>query len=121
MINPTITDTGLVTFLEMQLKRAGYSWLDIDPVEDREIGRYKFATFRADLCDPNGVVYGAWIVCGGPVRDQNAVFPESSVYNQENYPTIERAIAQQIGWLVLDGRLKLVSHSDGKRVGKGTS
>ena len=108
----TINDPGLISILEDQLRAANMSWLQILPKRDQYVFDHVFAIYTSSLCDGNGAVFDAWIVSGG--YNGEGPFPFGGIYNLENFPTEEDALAAHIGRLVLDGNLKLLPQSDGK-------
>lgn len=109
MIKATISDSGLVTILEKQMETAQMSLAFIEPVRDQHLFGHPFAIYVASLCDSNGCVYDAWVVSGGY---NGSDFPYGGIYNKENYPKDQDALAAHVGRLVIDAHLKLVEPAD---------
>jgi len=105
----TINDPGLISVLESQLRNAGMSWLEIIPQCDRHVYGHPFAIYRSSLCNTDGVVFDAWIVSGGQSSNE---LPFGSLYNLDNYPVKEEALASHIGRLVLGTHLQLVQNDE---------
>lgn len=99
----TITDPGLQVILEQQLRTAKISWLDIASHSDHVVCGYPFAIYNAALSSENGAMFDAWLVSGGGQDD----FPYGGIYNRENYPDLEDALAAHIGKLVLSDQVQL--------------
>lgn len=104
----SINDDGIESLLHFQLKVANVSWLELKPFKDISIGDHTLAVFTGTLSkksDNKTHVLNAWIVVGGNM---------SAFYNQDNYPTVNDAIAQHIGRLALEGKILVVDAKHGR-------
>ena len=108
----SIQDEGVQALLEEQLKQGEYSWLVLTPCCDFTYQQFQLPCYEGMLLH-NGAVFQAWLVtiC---LSDGSYL---SSVYNQENYPTLSEAVAQHMGKLALEGRFKVVEVVDASKTG----
>ena len=99
----TITDPGTIIILQHQLEKGKMSCIELFPVKDSRVGEHQMAVFTGMLGMPDGAFLNAWIV---------TVMGNSGVYNQENYPQPDDAVAQHVGRMVLEGQLTIVDAID---------
>lgn len=102
-MNQTVSDVGLKTILEDQLKRANAEGLILKPAQDWKIGEHTLPVFFGLLNVEHGPI-DAWVITAGG---------STGYYNREHYPDMYDAVAQHIGRLVLDNKLKAVDMADG--------
>lgn len=104
-MNTSISDPVNLVLLEEQLKAGGITKLNIGPITDFPFNKGKFAVYFATLCKEM-IVFDAWLIMGGG---------DSGYYNHDNYPTIDDAMAQHIGRLVMAGKVNVLEQQDEKR------
>lgn len=105
----TIHDASALQLLQLQLKTAKLSWLELKPHRDYDIGKHKIAVYHGTLSKhtPDELyVIDAWLICSGTI---------TAFYNRDNYPNAIDAVAQHIGRLAIEGTVKIVEARNGTR------
>lgn len=84
--------------LEQQLKQGAVQWLDLTPYRDVTVQGCQLAVFSV-LLSSQGKVWDGWAI---------TTISLSTVYNQDNFKTVEDAVAQHIGRMAQEGKVLLV-------------
>ena len=107
----SVTNAALLDEVKGQLEAGGFEHLRLDPLVDFAINDLVLPVYWVTLAEKIGSdlkVVDAWLIVSevqthrGPVRD---VY----FYNNSNYDDVQGAVAQHLGTLVLEGKLKLVN------------
>lgn len=102
----SIENPSVLNLLMVQLKMANVSWLDISPHRDFVIGDHIVPVFSGALskhAPDQRYIMDAWLISAGGV---------SAYYNRDIYPNASDAVAQHIGRLAMEGRVKIVLPGD---------
>jgi hypothetical protein len=100
----TYLNPDVEAYVKSSLGRCGYQYLNIECMGDYVVRQYKlnqFVVYFGMMSKEGFKPFDAWVIYGGG---------DVGLYNFDNYPTVNDAVAQHIGRLVLDSKLEIVSN-----------